>query len=153
MTLIHLRTQCISIGASLLSWFAASFAPALADETSSEPVFVPQNHILDISNSTIESMISIYAADARLEWIGGPLDGSYSGEEAIQAVWSKFIAARGDMVAEVKDLDVATNAQGKTVFASVIFEGNKQIPVRLTTTYRHGEIVSEIWQIDPAVLR
>lgn len=110
-------------------------------------------HIEAISTAPIATLALQYADEARLDWIGGPLDGAYEGDEAIAEVWARFITVRGEMHAEVQNYLVAENPKGRTIIASIVFRGSKTIPVRLVTTYRDGKIASEIWQIDPALMK
>lgn len=108
-------------------------------------------HIVAISASPLEVLMPQYADDARLEWIGGPLNGSYDGSDAIEGAWSRFIGVRGEMQADIEDYIISENPKGRTIIASVLYRGEKTIPVRLITTYRDGKITTEIWQIDPVL--
>ena len=90
-----------------------------------------------------------YAEGARLEWVGGPLNGSYSSLEAIRGTWSKFSTAQGPLKLHVDKLEEAGNPQGSTVSANLLFEGKSPIKVRHVLTFRDSRIVSETWQIDP----
>lgn len=111
----------------------------------------PDAHIQAISSAPLETLMPQYAENARLEWIGGPLDGAYNGADAIESAWARFIAGRGEMRADVEGYLVSENPKGRTVIATVLYRGEKTIPVRLITTYRDGMIAAEIWQIDPAI--
>lgn len=108
-----------------------------------------QMHFKAIASGNVSSIMSQYSPDATFHWIGGPLDGSYTGTKAIESVWKKFSHASGKMTEKVDDIVVATNPQGMTVTANVDFVGKKTIPVRYVLAYRHGKIADEIWQIAP----
>ena len=137
-----------TIGALALALCASAGSNAWA-ESAPEAM---DAHIQAISSAPADLLIPQYADGARLEWIGGPLDGAYEGADAIGEAWNRFISARGVMTAELQSYDVSENPRGRTVIASVIFRNDKTIPVRIITTYREGVIASEIWQIDPAML-
>ena len=106
-------------------------------------------HFKAIASGNVANIMSQYAPGATLLWIGGPLNGSYTGTKAIKSVWTKF--AKGKMSETAKDIVVGTNPDGMTVTANVEFVGKKKIPVRYVLAYRNRKIVSEIWQIAPNV--
>jgi len=93
-----------------------------------------------------------YADNAQLHWIGGPLDGTYTGIDAIRGVWEKFTKAQGPLKVTVDKLEEAANPKGAMVTANVQFEGKQPIKVRYALTYRDGKLVSETWQIDPKLI-
>ncbi len=45
-----------------------------------------------ISDRDISSLMSQYTSNATLDWIGGPLNGTYSGTASIEGVWQKFFS-------------------------------------------------------------
>ena len=90
-----------------------------------------------------------YADNAQFNWVGGPLDGTYTSPEAIRGVWSKFTGSQGLLKVSVDKLEESSNPKGSTVSANVVFEGKSPIKVRYVLTYREGRIASETWQIDP----
>jgi hypothetical protein len=94
------------------------------------------------------AIVHDYADNARLTWVGGPLDGSYDGAAAIGAVWSKF-GAMGPLRVTVMGASESVNPKGATVTAAVQFDGKASIKVRYVLTYRDGKLVNETWQIDP----
>lgn len=118
--------------------------PALAG-----PAEDAQKHFQAIASGDAAALASGYAENARLEWVGGPLDGSYTGSTAIQAVWQKFAKAQGTLALAVDKVEESGNPKGTTVSANVQFTGKQPIKVRYVLTYRDGKIASETWQIDP----
>ena len=50
------------------------------------------NHWNYISDRDISSLMSQYTTNATLDWIGGPLNGTYSGTSSIEGVWQKFFS-------------------------------------------------------------
>lgn len=105
-----------------------------------------------IASSSSEKLAAQHDKNAHFERIGGPLDGTYDGVDAIEAVWSKFAAARGDMTADVLDYSIPANPKGRTIIASILYRGEKTLPIRLNTTYRDDRSSAEIWQIDPKLV-
>lgn len=76
-----------------------------------------------IAKGDVANITGAYGPDASLNWIGGPLDGSYASSDAISEVWTKFSNAQGTQTANVGDVWEATNPKGATVVANVVFEG------------------------------
>lgn len=93
-----------------------------------------------------------YADNAQLNWVGGPLDGTYTGADQIRGVWEKFSKAAGPLKVSVDKLEESANPKGSTVSANVQFDGKQPIKVRYVLTYREGKVVSETWQIDPKLV-
>ncbi|MCW8929871.1 MAG: nuclear transport factor 2 family protein [Gammaproteobacteria bacterium] len=110
-------------------------------------------HFNSIASGDINKLMGQYNQNARLDWIGGPLDGSYSGNDELRTVWKKFTKALGPMKTSVSNIKENSNPKGSTVTADVLFKGKKTIPVRYTLLYRDNEIVNEIWQISPAIAK
>lgn len=140
-----------SRAAVLLAALMMSAGCAASSHAVEGPAEGADEHVAAIALSSVDGLMAAYAADARLEWIGGPLDGAYQGKDEIAGAWRRFAAARGAMSVDVAAYDVAENPKGRTVIASVLYDNGKAIPVRLITSYRGGLIVSEIWQIDPGI--
>lgn len=107
-------------------------------------------HFKAIADGKTDTLKRQYAQNARLEWVGGPLDGTYTTTDAINGVWSKFTAAQGKLNHSVEDLKEVKNPKGSTVTARVQFAGKTTINVLYIMTYREGKIVNETWQIVPA---
>jgi len=122
---------------------------ALATPALAGPADDAQKHFQAIAAGDLSALSGAYAEAARLEWVGGPLDGSYSGPAAIQAVWGKFVKAQGPLAVAVDKVEESANPKGTTLSANVLFTGKAQIKVRYVLTYREGKIASETWQIDP----
>lgn len=122
---------------------------ALASPAFAAPSDDAQKHFQAIAAGDLPALAAGYAENARLEWVGGPLDGSYSGPAAIQAVWEKFAKAQGTLTLAVDKVEESANPKGTTVSANVQFTGKAPIKVRYVLTYRDGKIAAETWQIDP----
>jgi hypothetical protein len=106
-------------------------------------------HFAAIASGDVNTLMRGYSESAQLQWVGGPLDGGYSGAGAIRAVWEKFEAAQGPLKATTEGVQESTNPKGSTVVANVLFVGKAPIKVRYVLVYRDNLIVSETWQIDP----
>lgn len=137
---------------TLLTLIASGFlmlnSSAFADKSTQAKV-----HFKSIAEGDISKLIGQYQNNARLDWIGGPLDGSYTGAEELRTVWGKFTKALGPMEAKISNVKENSNPRGSTVTADVIFKGKKTIPVRYVLLYRDSRIISEIWQISPALAK
>ena len=74
----------------------------------------------------------------------------YEGDDLAE-VWGKFTTAQTGLTATVSDLTESANDKGSTIVANVVFANANTIPVRYVMTFRGGELVNEIWQIDPSL--
>lgn len=108
-----------------------------------------QTHFSAIGTGDLSIVMRGYGANPQLNWIGGPLDGTYMGADHIRAAWEKFGKASGPLKVSVANLEESANPKGATVSANVLFEGKQPIKVRYVLTYRDGMLVNETWQIDP----
>ncbi len=106
-------------------------------------------HFNAIAGGDAAALAAHYAPSAQLNWVGGPLDGTYVGAPAIEGVWKKFTGANGPLKVSMDKVEESANAKGATVTANVQFEGKQPIKVRYALTYREGKVVSETWQVDP----
>ena len=132
------------------SLFAAAAALSLLSATAfAGPKDDANAHIQAIAAGNVSQVMAGYAGDAVFEWVGGPLDGSYKGHEAIQGAWTRFAKANAPLSAKVEQLAESANPKGATVTANVVFTGKSTIKVRYVLSYRDGKLVDEIWQIDP----
>ena len=127
-----------------LTLVAASAFAAPADEA--------RAHFQAVAAGDVPAVMSGYAAQAQFNWVGGPLDGSYTSLETIRSVWTKFTQSQGPLKLTVDKLEESANPKGATVSANVLFEGKAPIKVRYVLTLRDGKIVSETWQIDPKLV-
>jgi ketosteroid isomerase-like protein len=127
-------------GAALL---AALSIPAYAG-----PADDAKAHFTAIGAGQVDAVMSQYAPDATFQWVGGPLNGGYTGADKIKEVWSKF-TKNGPFEANVSKVEESMNDKGATVSANVEFKGKATIKVRYVLVYRDGKVVNEVWQIDP----
>ncbi|MDE2088472.1 MAG: nuclear transport factor 2 family protein [Gammaproteobacteria bacterium] len=135
---MSLRT---AIPAALL---LAVTTPALAG-----PIDEARAHFDAIAAGNVEKIMQQYTDDAVFQWVGGPLDGAYTGTDGIRTVWTKFTRANAPLDVKVSKLIEAANPKGATVTANVVFKGKQTIKVRYVLVYRGGKLVDEVWQIAP----
>ena len=120
-----------------------------AGAATAAPVDDARTHFQAIGSGDLAVVMRGYADNAQFNWVGGPLDGTYTSPAAIQGVWEKFTKSAGPLKVSVDKLEESANPKGSTVSANVQFEGKAPIKVRYVLTFREGKIVSETWQIDP----
>jgi hypothetical protein len=130
-----------ALAALLFAVAGAAFAGPYSDKA--------EGHFRAIATGDLAQLASEYSPDATLQWVGGPLDGTYSGEAKLKEVWGKFTKSQGELGRRVTVLQENANPKGATVTANVEFQGKTAIKVRYALTYRDGKIVNEVWQIDP----
>jgi len=124
---------------------------ALASVTAfaAQPTADAKLHFQAIASGDVATLMHSYADNAQFNWVGGPLDGTYTGADAIRGVWETFTKAQGPLKVSVDKVEETANPKGASVTANVVFEGKQPIKVRYVLTYRDDRIVSETWQIDP----
>lgn len=105
-------------------------------------------HFEAIAAGQVEAIMGQYAANATLQWVGGPLDGGYGGAGEIRDLWNRFVKNAPYMVT-IAHLEESANDKGATVTANVQFQGKSTVKVRYVLVYRNGKLVNEIWQVDP----
>ena len=113
------------------------------------PATLAHQHIDAIGVGDVAKITAQYSAGAWLNWVGGPLDGTYIGPQQIAEVWGKFSKSQAPLKPTVKNMAESANPAGSTITADVIFTGKTTIKVRYVMLYRKGELVDETWQIDP----
>ncbi|PKM46414.1 MAG: hypothetical protein CVV05_01680 [Gammaproteobacteria bacterium HGW-Gammaproteobacteria-1] len=128
----------------------ATTAPALAgplDEARAK------THLNAIADSDLEVLMRDYADDAYMDWVGGPLDGRYTGKAAIRALWEKFIAANDGKPRPVKvgEFEDYANSTGVSIVAEAEYGGMKPVKVWHLFVYRDGVLTTEIWQVAPSM--
>ena len=130
----------ILLGSALTLITAGAFASQPADDA--------KLHFQAIASGDVALLMRGYADNAQFNWVGGPLDGTYTGADNIRGAWEKF-AKNAPLKVTADHMEESVNPKGATVTANVLFEGKQPIKVRYVLGYREGKIVSETWQIDP----
>lgn len=129
--------------------FAAAVLFSLSAAAFAGPADDANAHFKAIAAGNVDQIMQGYADNAALQWVGGPLDGVYAGNDKIHEVWSKFSKANAPLEVTVAKLEESINPKGSTVTANVEFKGKAAIKVRYVLVYREGKLVNEVWQIDP----
>jgi hypothetical protein len=111
-----------------------------------------RKHLAALAGGQLDSVQSAYATDALLDWVGGNLEGRYSGAESIGKLWRTFHERRKPLQITIDSIESHANDKGATVIASVIYKSTEATTkVRQIVTLREGRIHTEIWQIAPAL--
>jgi hypothetical protein len=113
------------------------------------PVNLAHQHLDAIAAGDVAKITSQYSTGSWLSWVGGPLDGTYFGQQQIGDVWGKFAKAQAALKPAIGELRESANPAGSTVTADVTFSGKMVIKVRYVMLYRGGQLIDEVWQIDP----
>jgi len=108
-------------------------------------------HFKAIAAGNVEQIMQGYADNASLQWVGGPLNGAYVGNDKIKEVWSKF-SKNAPLEVNISKVEESANPGGSTVTANLEFKGKATIKVRYVLVYRDGKVASEVWQIDPKLM-
>jgi len=135
---------------TLLASLAAALTLA-ATAAHAGPIDDARAHFQAVGSGDLSAIMQAYAEHTQFNWVGGPLDGTYTTQDAIRGVWAKFTKGQGPLKVKVGTLEESANPKGATVSANVMFEGQMPIKVRYLLTFREEKIVSETWQIDPSL--
>ena len=128
---------------------ATAVSLAIATSALAAPVDDAKAHFNAIAAGDVAAIMQQYGAQPVLEWVGGPLDGTYIGADKVREAWGKFTQGNPNLKVSADKVEESANPKGATVTANVVFQGQSAIKVRYVLTYRDGKIVDEIWQIDP----
>lgn len=124
---------------------------ASSSMTFAGPTDDAQAHFKAIGAGEVDKIMMAYGDGATLQWVGGPLNGMYSGADKIKEVWSKF-SKNAPLEVMTSKVEESGNPAGSTVTANVMFKGKAEIKVRYVLVYRDGKVVNEVWQIDPKMM-
>ncbi|MBI3778256.1 MAG: nuclear transport factor 2 family protein [Gammaproteobacteria bacterium] len=110
-------------------------------------------HLQAVADGNLGAVMRDYTDDAYMDWVGGPLDGRYRGKAAIGEVWKKFIANNGGKPRPAKfgKPEAYSNPKGTTIETPAEYGGEHPVKAWHVLTYRDGSLVTEIWQIAPAI--
>ena len=126
--------------------FVLLTAPAFASPAED----MAKARIASIAKGDLAAITSAYANAATLNWVGGPLDGTYAGPDKMKEIWTKFTTAQGEQEATVAAITEAANPKGATITADVAFADRNTVKVRCVMVYRDGKLADEIWQVNPS---
>ncbi len=110
-------------------------------------------HLKAIAAGNVEALMTDYADDAYMDWVGGSLEGRYRGRAEILEVWKKFVALNDGQPrsAHLGKISVYANPKGVSLATAAEYVGKTSIKVWHVLTYRDGVLTTEIWQIAPAI--
>jgi ketosteroid isomerase-like protein len=110
-------------------------------------------HLNAIADGDIEVLMRDYADDAYMDWVGGPLDGRYTGKPAIRALWEKFITGNNGKPRPVKvgEFEDYAHPAGVSIVAEAEYGGMKPVKVWHLFVYRDGVLTTEVWQVAPSM--
>lgn len=111
-----------------------------------------QAHFKAIADGKVDQVMGAYGDGAVLQWVGGPLNGTYASKDKLMEVWMKFTKNNAPAELSVSKVEESMNPAGATVVANVVFKAKNDIKVRYVLVYRDGKIVNEVWQIDPKLM-
>jgi hypothetical protein len=139
---------------SLALLFALLATPGVAGAADPVAAGVFQAHIAAVAKKDGPTLIAQYRPEAFVWWIGGGLDGTYSGP-AITALWTKFAATPGTLTPTIANLTQYDNPKGSTISADITYAGTNAAgaPVSVhayeVLAIRDGKIQDDIWQVIP----
>jgi len=123
------------------------------------------NHWNYISTKSLTALMAEYDSNATLYWVGGPLNGTYAGVYAINAVWQKFFAAWGAIwFFSQSEPTVSVRGNNAVVTATIQFVATpasapQQVNyLNITYTLKYALVASnwriyaEVWKISGAGL-
>ncbi len=110
-------------------------------------VVLAQDHWAAIAKNDLGVTNMDYVGDAVLEWVNGPLRGTYEGQPAIAGAWVRFFSAQGPLMVDICDLQIMEEDGKQIVRARAVFTGKGKVPVDHTLVYDGGRLVSETWKI------
>jgi len=120
------------------------------------------SHWSAITARDSNTVMSEYAPDAKLYWLGGPLNGNFTDKNGIQDEWAKFFKANPDVYMNVTDFKVQILGGNRGVvtarlaFFNLHSDGTTttvRVNYALVYTLKDGNwsLVEEWWSIAPRV--
>lgn len=108
-------------------------------------------HLAAVAAGDVDALMADYAEDAYLDWVGGPLEGRYTGKDKILEVWKKFVAANDGKPrpAHQSKPNGYGNPVGVSFDAEAEYGGKTPVKVWHLLVYRDGILTTEIWQVAP----
>ena len=125
---------------------------SLSSLVSAAPVDDATAHFKAIAAGNVDQVMMDYGATPTMQWVGGKLDGAYTGKDKIREVWNKFSKNFAPLEVSISKVEENSNPNGATVSANISFKGKLVSAVCYVLVYRDGKIVDEIYQIDPKLM-
>lgn len=110
-------------------------------------------HLEAVASGDLEALMRDYSDDAYMDWVGGALEGRYTGKAAIRVVWQKFIALNDGKprLGTFSELQNYAHPKGTSIEAKATYVGKTQSKVWHVLVYRDGTLTTELWQNAPAL--
>ena len=105
------KTLSLSACAAAMLFSATCAMSAPADDA--------KTHFQAIGSGDLSIVMRGYAEQAQFNWVGGPLDGTYTSADAIRGTWEKLIKSQGPMKVSVDKLEESASCRACRVVASV----------------------------------
>ena len=137
---------------SIIRMLCAATLLSLSGLTSAAPADDATAHFKAIAAGNVEQLMMDYGSTPTMQWVGGKLDGVYTGKDSIREVWTKFSKNFAPLEVSISKLEESANPNGATVTANISFKGKLVSTVRYALVYREGKVVNEVWQIDPKLM-
>ena len=134
-----------SLSALTIVALAGLASPAFADT----PANLAKMHLDAVGAGDVAKITAQYNASSSLAWVGGPLNGTFTGPQQLAEVWGKFAKAQAPLKVTVRDMKESGNPAGTTVTADVVFTGKNTLKIRYVMLFRGDNLVDEVFQIDP----
>jgi hypothetical protein len=100
----------------------------------------------------IDVLMSGYAEGATMLWVGGPLDGTYSGQAQLRELWGKFAKAQGPLEVAIAQVQENGNPQGRDRGRQCALTADRARPrCARSSCSATARSSPEVWQIDPAM--
>jgi hypothetical protein len=120
--------------------------------------YLAYSHWSAITARNISSIMSQYAADSKLYWFGGVLNGNFTDNAGIRSEWTKFFTA-SEIYMNITKFNIRTSGTNRIVSASLSFYRieitSVQVPVNyaLVYTLRNNKwiLVEEWWSVAPHI--
>ena len=93
--------------------FAATALTLAAGSVFAAPSDDARTHFQAIASGDTQIVMRAYADQAQLNWVGGPLDGTYATTDAIRGTWEKFGKAVGPLKLTVGQIEAATAPESR----------------------------------------
>ena len=114
-----------------------------------DPPWMARYHWDAVASNDLGMTMFHYTPASTLEWVGGPLQGKYSGTTALAEVWTKFFYAQGYMNVEVSNVQARQEGARHIVTARTIFKGRQVVPVDYALVFEGDRVVAETWKVSP----
>jgi hypothetical protein len=117
------------------------------------------SHWSAITARNITGVMSQYASDSKLYWLGGSLNGNFTDSAGIQSEWTKFFGASSEVYMNVTNFKSRSSGANLVVTANLVFflvhpeTTTTKAPINYALVYASRDskwvLVEEWWSIRP----